>query len=182
MGKDYFAVLAIGKDGPGIVAALTGVVSKQHGCNVEASQMLSVGGYFATTLVASADSPIDCDELEAQLLEAGDGVAISGVGVAPIEPSARPAPANQDPTHMIKASAGDRPAVLHEIAEALARNDVNITGLFSTKSASDNSRCVIELDVEAPSSIRRTELEKTLVDELPSDISIAIKDWRSTPT
>ena len=59
------AVTAIGADRPGIVAAVTGVLT-DHGGNIEDSTMSILGGHFAMMLVvAEADAgPDSADRLE----------------------------------------------------------------------------------------------------------------------
>ena len=54
----HFALSAIGRDRPGIVAAVTGVLLG-HGANLEDSQMTILRGHFTMTLVVALPNGAD---------------------------------------------------------------------------------------------------------------------------
>ncbi len=58
----HFALSAIGRDRPGIVAAVTAVLL-EHGVNVEDSQMAILAGHFSMTLVLALPDNADADAL-----------------------------------------------------------------------------------------------------------------------
>src|SRR5258708_4136381 len=61
--KKWIALSAIGKDRPGIVAALSKVFY-ETGCNLEDSSMTQLKGDFAVLLLVSAPQSLDLSELQ----------------------------------------------------------------------------------------------------------------------
>lgn len=123
------AVTAIGRDRPGIVAAITGVLLEQGG-NVDDSQMSILHGHFAVMLIVSmpalrsADDPA-VDALRAKLAEVGREFELGGVTVSPVSGLDRGA----GPTHVLTVYGADRPGIVHDTARALAARGINITDL-----------------------------------------------------
>src|SRR5512132_793680 len=62
----HFALSAIGRDRPGIVAAVTRTLL-EHGVNVEDSQMSILRGHFAMMLLLAAPDALEADQLRADL-------------------------------------------------------------------------------------------------------------------
>jgi glycine cleavage system transcriptional repressor len=58
-----FAVTAIGRDRPGIVAAISGALLELEG-NIEDSQMSILRGHFAVMLIVKLPESADAGELE----------------------------------------------------------------------------------------------------------------------
>jgi glycine cleavage system regulatory protein len=174
MDKTYFSVLAIGQDSPGIAAAVSGVLARRFGCNVETSQMTIVSGYFAVALIASSEAPLDHDGLARALEDAGDEPGLRHVAVRALEDFS-PSP-RLDPTVAVMAKVTERPGVLDEIATALAAHDVNITSLSSVCSAKEASVCIVNLDVSLPDGMSREELESILFDSVQDDISFVFDE------
>ncbi|MFM8792939.1 MAG: ACT domain-containing protein, partial [Solirubrobacterales bacterium] len=74
------AVTALGRDRPGIVAGLTGVLVEAGG-NVDDSQMSLLHGQFAVMLIVSVPDDTHVDRLRVQLDEAGRGLGLDAVTV-----------------------------------------------------------------------------------------------------
>jgi glycine cleavage system regulatory protein len=170
MPLEYFAVLAIGKDDLGIVAAITGALSGGGTCNVETSQMTKVGGHFATALIASSKKPLDTDALEARL----KGSGAHQVYVNPIDPDDFRPLGGPEPSHLITVEANDRPGVIHEVAKVLAAHEVNITALSSHCPEDRDLLCSIGMEVALPGDLREAELERILRSSLPEEIEFMV--------
>jgi glycine cleavage system regulatory protein len=160
MEKAYLAILAIGEDAPGIVEAITGVLSEEYSCNVETSQMTIVGGHFATTLIASSEVEPDSAQIEVSLRAAGGGSRVRGVYVRQLDSKSFRPFGGPEASHSITAWADDRPGILHAIARALAEKNVNITTLSSGCSEEKDSLCVMTFDVSLPVGMQEADLKK----------------------
>jgi predicted amino acid-binding ACT domain protein len=89
-----FAVTAIGRDRPGIVAAISGVFA-DIGANIEDACMAILRGNFAVMLIAALPEGADQAELEARL---GGGAG-----------TARPRRGRSQPGRGVRAAPRDRP-------------------------------------------------------------------------
>ena len=129
-----FAVTAIGRDRPGIVAAISGALLELEG-NIEDSQMSILRGHFAVMLIvrlpgrggraassrrASGGSGSELD------LEAIAVNRVDDLGVAAARPS-----------HVITVYGADHPGIVHAVSAALAERGVNITGLETRLAGAD---------------------------------------------
>ncbi|MEX0620465.1 MAG: ACT domain-containing protein [Solirubrobacterales bacterium] len=118
------AVTAIGRDRPGIVAAITGALLDFDG-NVDDSQMSILHGQFAVMLIVSVPEGADLDGISAKLEEVGRDFDLGGITVSPVSELDRGA----GPTHVLTVYGADRPGIVHDIAALLATSKVNITDL-----------------------------------------------------
>lgn len=133
-----FAVTAIGRDRPGIVAAITGVLLEAGG-NVDDSQMSILHGHFAVMLIANlpAESPDDpaLAELRKELDRIGSEFGLGGITVSPVSGLDRGA----GPTHLLTVYGADRPGIVHDTARLLADLEINITDLRTRRTGSADS-------------------------------------------
>ena len=138
---------AIGRDKPGIVARIAGVVL-DHGLNIEDSQMRILGGRFAMMLLLRGSASEEA--LYKDLLATGRELGLDYIYVHPISGSdaARP-----KPTHMASLYGADRPGQVATVAARLAALNVNISGL-STRLEGQASVQELELTVPEDVDIR----------------------------
>lgn len=115
------AVTAIGKDRPGLVAAVTGVLHERGG-NIEDSAMTILGGHFAIVLLVTTDD--DPDELD-QVLH--DQLTRFGLTIS-VSQAALPATTLAS-THLLSVYGADKPGIVATVTKALAENDANIVDL-----------------------------------------------------
>jgi glycine cleavage system transcriptional repressor len=115
------AVTAVGRDQPGIVAAVARVLHERGG-NLEDSAMTILGGHFAIVLlVASDDRPEELrDALTSATAELGLDVSVS---------QASHGPGAVEPTHLLSVYGADRPGIVAGVTTALAELGANITDL-----------------------------------------------------
>jgi glycine cleavage system transcriptional repressor len=121
----HFALSAIGRDRPGIVAALTGVLLDFEG-NVEDSQMSILRGHFAVMLVVSLPQGADPTALERRLAGVREELGLEAVVVSELDELEDTGPR---PTHVLSVYGADHPGIVHAIASALAKRGVSITDL-----------------------------------------------------
>jgi glycine cleavage system transcriptional repressor len=121
-----FAVSVVGRDRPGIVAAISEVLL-EHGVNIADSRMTVLRGHLAMTLVIEVPDEVDPAELRAGLDAVRAQLALESVSLAEVE--LIPADAASEPSHIVSVSGGDHPGIVHAVASALAERGWNITDL-----------------------------------------------------
>ena len=129
----HFALSAVGRDRPGIVAAVTAVLLR-HALNIEDSQATILRGHFTMMLVVAAPDGADLDGLRADL----DGVraeleleALTLSELDAVDPASEAAP-----SHMVTLYGADHPGIVHAATAALAQRGVDVTDM-STKLAGE---------------------------------------------
>jgi glycine cleavage system transcriptional repressor len=120
-----FAVTAVGRDRPGIVAALSGALLELGG-NIEDSQMSILRGHFAVMLVVEVPGSVDEAELRRRLEPVGSELGLEAIAVNGIDDLGGP-PAS--PSHVVSVYGADHPGIVHAVASALSGQKVNITDL-----------------------------------------------------
>lgn len=142
---------AIGRDRPGIVAAITGALLEAGG-NVDDSQMSILHGHFAVMLivdlpVADAGDPA-VERLREDLDRVGREFGLGGVTVSPVSGLNRGA----GPTHVLTVYGADRPGIVHDAARLLASLDINITDLRTRRTGAPESplyTLMVEISIPA---------------------------------
>src|ERR671917_81608 len=119
-----YAVSVIGRDRPGIVAGISGVLLELDG-NIDDSQMSILHGHFAVMLVVSVPDEVPRRKLAQRLEEVGRGLGMSSVAVSELD---RLAPVST-PSHILSVYGADHPGIVHSVAEALAEHGANITDM-----------------------------------------------------
>ena len=122
-GMPLQAITAIGRDRPGIVAALTRELLALGGTLAD-SQMSIMRGHFTVMLICELPEELEPGELDAALGRVRDGLALDVVRASPLsgDPPERPSP-----THVLSVYGSDHPGIVHHIANVLADHSVNIT-------------------------------------------------------
>lgn len=120
---DKFAVAVVGRDRPGIAAAVARALYESQ-ANIEDSRMSILGGHFAMMLVVSLDDGADLnDRLDGVCRELGLEYA-HAEPIADAADDARPAP-----THVLTVYGADHPGIVAAVCDALAARAVNIDDL-----------------------------------------------------
>jgi glycine cleavage system transcriptional repressor len=133
------AVAALGPDSPGIIAALTEVLSAGGG-NLEDASMHQLSGQFAMTLVVNV--PGDADEVRASLTPLGERLQLL-VSVREVSPG------DSDPagdSYVVSVHGADRPGIVHRVTGVIAEAGGNIADL-STRLAGELYVLVAEVDL-----------------------------------
>ena len=128
----HFSVSAIGRDRPGIVAAIAaGLVG--IGANIEDSRMTILGGHFAVMLLVSTPDEYDGAAVEAALADAREVLELEALTVSEVGAGADARPAAD---HVITVYGSDHPGIVHAITAELAEAGIGITDL-QTRLAGD---------------------------------------------
>jgi glycine cleavage system transcriptional repressor len=153
----HVAVTAIGKDRPGIVAAVTGVLMRRGG-NLEDTAMTNLGGHFAMVLVVEVPGD-DATSLELALQDevAADlGLTVTVRRMEEAEPVHVPASA-----WAVTVYGADRPGIVHEVTSALAEAGANVVDL-STRVVGPDRAYVLLMEVTLPADADPDDLGERL--------------------
>src|SRR6266540_6701213 len=104
----HFALSAVGRDRPGIVAAVSRILL-DRGLNVEDSQMTILCGHFTMMLVVSAADDLDEDALRADLDRVRDELGLESVSLADVEEVGLAA--QPSPSHVVTVYGPDHPGI-----------------------------------------------------------------------
>ena len=158
-------------DHPGIVEALSDVLAS-HGGNWTESSMLSLAGKFAGILLAEV--PEDRADAFMAAMEALEATGIRVVA----ETSAAGETSEESRYVALELVGQDRPGIVHEITEVLARHAVNVQELETTvQSASMSGESLflaharVHIPADADIDRLREELED-IANELMVDLSL----------
>lgn len=158
-------------DRPGIVETLSDVLARHDG-NWAESSMLSLAGKFAGILLAELPS----NRVDAFIDAMG---ALEELGIKVVaEASGADAAADDTRFVALELVGQDRPGIVHEITEVLARHSVNVQELETTvQSASMSGESLflahakVHIPAQADMEQLREELEE-LANELMVDLSL----------
>jgi glycine cleavage system transcriptional repressor len=168
-----YVLSVTGRDRPGIVSAVTGVLL-DHTLNIEDAEMAILRGHFAIMLMLAAPDSVDEPALRADLERIRADVPLETVSlteVPALDPRASPA------SHTISVYGADHPGIVHGVSAALAGHDVNVVGL-STRvvgEGSGESIYVMLLEVALPEGHDAEGLETLLsrvAEEQGVDVSV----------
>ena len=123
-GSTHYALSAIGRDRPGIVAAISKVLLDVEG-NIEDSQMSILRGHFAVMLIVGVPSA-SAEQVAERLGAVRDELGLEAIMVEPVDEVEAEAPR---PTHVLTVYGADHPGIVSAVAGVLAAEGVNITDL-----------------------------------------------------
>jgi glycine cleavage system transcriptional repressor len=157
----HFALSAIGRDRPGIVAGVTADLLA-HEVNVEDSQMSILGGHFTLVLILGAADEVDAEALRARLEETAARLGLDALSLSEIEQ----VEASAEPSLIVTVYGVDHPGIVHAVAEGLAHLSVNITDL-QTRLVTEPGRdelYAMTLELSLPGGLSQEEFERVFAD------------------
>ncbi|MDQ3933816.1 MAG: amino acid-binding protein [Actinomycetota bacterium] len=158
----HLAVTAIGRDRPGIVAAVSRVLLA-HRANVEDSQMTILRGHFTMMLVVSLPEEADAGTLRDDLEDVRTELDLEAVVLSPL--AELDAAAEPVPTHIVTLYGADHPGIVHAATSALAERGVDITDL-ATKLAGEGGDqpplYALMMEIAPPPGLTEEELRAAL--------------------
>ena len=159
----HFALSAIGRDRPGIVAGVSGALL-QHGANIEDSRMAILGGHFTMMLIVTTPPEADVAALRRELDEARGRL---GLGALTLEEVAdEHGVARPEASHIVTVYGADHPGIVHSVARALAEMGVNVIDVAThlVEEESEPSLYVMMMEVDLPADVTADRLEAELRD------------------
>lgn len=178
----WYAMSAIGKDRPGIVADLAELIF-DHGCNLEDSSMTVLGSEFAVLLLFTGDA----DDLEERLSKACKRLEWERrltVFFRPLEGEPEPYGARDDrDPYRLSATGLDRAGIVARVCRLLAERDVTIRAmktLTHREPGSGTPLYTMQLEIGVPRTLAVEELRGAL-ERAADDLRIEIR-FEEKPT
>lgn len=119
-----YALTAIGRDKPGIVAEVTRPLLAND-CNIEDSSMTRLQDEFAIILIMSADDDMNVNSLSKAL----DGVAEKLSLTIDLKEIGDKSDESIESTHLITVAGSDKAGIVHKTTDSLAKWGITITDL-----------------------------------------------------
>ena len=157
----HFALSAIGRDRPGIVAGVSGALLR-HGVNVEDSRMAILGGHFTMMLIVSTPDDADLDALRGQLSETQAELGLGALTLEEVPEEhgfSRP-----EPSHVVTVYGADHPGIVHSVASTLAAAGVNVVDVATHLVAEEGEQPIyaMMMEVDLPAGLDPAGLEAEL--------------------
>jgi glycine cleavage system transcriptional repressor len=121
-----FALSAIGRDRPGIVAEVTRALLG-HSLNITDSQMAVLSGHFTMMLIVTAPDGTDLDLVHEELAGTRERLGLDALSLSPLGDAA-PGDA-AEPSQIVTVYGVDHPGIVHAVSARLAAREVNVTDL-----------------------------------------------------
>jgi glycine cleavage system transcriptional repressor len=175
--KRWYAMAAIGKDRPGIVADLAELIF-EHGCNLEDSSMTILGGEFAVLLVFTGGG----EELDRRLSAACKRLEWERrltIFFRPLDGPPTPYGAGERrKVYELAATGVDKAGIVARVCRLLAERDVTIREMKTYSRPEPESGTplyTMRVEMGVPTSVAITDLSKALdrvADELKIEITL----------
>jgi glycine cleavage system transcriptional repressor len=157
----YVSLTAIGKDSPGIVNAITGVLS-EFGCNIEDSTMTILHGQFAMILIIKLGSEVNLKTLSSKLRTPAKRFSMS-LSYAQIAGFSARKKKNSNAC-VVSVYGKDKTGIVHGISGFLASKKINITDV---QTAVSKKTYIMIIEVELPL--------KLSIEKFSADLSVYAK-------
>ena len=162
----HFAVTAIGKDRPGIVAGLTAAL-RDLGGNLEDFSSTILRGHFAMMLVVDAPADVAGDKLRERLGAAAKPLGVH-VTVSDVEAGT---PDRPTATHVLSVYGSDHPGIVASFAGLIADKGVNVTDLACRLTGGDTPLYSMVAEVTLPDGLDAEELARA-ISETASEVGV----------
>ena len=175
----HLALSAIGRDRPGIVAAMSDVLLAHDG-NLEDSQMSILRGHFAIMLVVSVPPDADLDSLRADLEKVREQLDLEALALTEIDETG--VGAMPVPSHMLSIYGVDHPGILQAVSSALASERVNITDLSTRVLDAESSQPLYAmiLEVAVPEEMDVPSLQARLLEVCTAqNVELSLRELES---
>lgn len=157
---EKFVIAVFGRDRPGIVARVSGLLA-QLGCNIEDASQTILYGRFAGMFVVRPLQPLALGDLQQRLVEEFFGQELV-FWTSPVEKETASPVAENTAPFVVTTIGPDQVGLVAGITEVLARFGVNITALRANVKAEDVSQWVMIYEVDVPESIDRSRFREAL--------------------
>lgn len=173
--RKFFAITAVGKDRPGIVAGVSKILF-DLGANIEDSSMTILKSEFAMILIISTGQETKTSDFENHFKELTNKMGLF-ISVKEL---------GEDEIHSKKSCSGipyiisvigtDKPGIVYSVSKLLASKGINITDLNTKVILGENASVytmILEIDVPEYVDINLLEEEFSVIEkEMAIDISI----------
>lgn len=169
------ALAAIGRDRPGIVAAVTAALLR-HGVNVEDSRMSILRGHFTMMLILGVPETVDREALRDDLDRVAADLGLEALTLSAVEPLGEAAP---EPTHVVSVYGVDHPGIVHRVTAAIAEQGANVTDLETRLAETEGEAPLYALLIEValPSDVDPSDLDAALAEAAASEsVEVSLRE------
>ena len=172
--KNYFAVFVLGTDRIGIVSDITKALY-ELGANINDSSHTIIGNQFAMLLLISVNPNCTQDKVQDAFKE-----VVSKRGLTIHTHSLRDEDIKRktsDPGQLcvIHLYGADKPGIVYQVTNLLARNRVNITDLSTRRFGNEeNPIYIMYLEAEVPAGVDTRKLGQEL-NQIANNLNVEIK-------
>jgi glycine cleavage system transcriptional repressor len=157
----HVAISVLGKDRPGIVAAITRALFNS-GCNLEDSSMTSLRSEFAMIVIAALPAGATIDGLRTDLQGTARALGLT-VTLKQLSPAENKRTVTRGRPYIISVYGADKPGIVCSISRFLSEKKINITDVqTSVRGAGAKATYIMFLEVSIPPSYAPASLTKTL--------------------
>ena len=151
--REWIAVSVIGRDRPGIVANVSGVLY-QNRCSIEELSQTAIRGQFAMILIASVGEGVTVRNLKSDFAELAKDLDLD-INLRQLKAEDMvPFQAGETEPFIIIVRGEDRPGLVYGIAEVLAERRINITNLAARVAlVSQKSEYMQVFEVDIPKEV-----------------------------
>ncbi len=176
MEKRHVVLFAVGKDRPGLVAAISEALSEMS-CNIEDSSMTILKNQFAMILIVEPPKALTEEEFGKRIKEAATSVGLrvtfEVVGDEELDTSKW----SEAQRYVVSVFGEDRVGIVYRISSALASHNANIanvkTKLLKRRDRPNVFSMVLEVDIPPQTAIETLKADlKKVGDELGLDVSL----------
>lgn len=156
---NYAILTAMGKDQPGIVAGISGVLFEK-GCNIEDSTMARLGGEFTVMLLLRLPEGTTARQIDQELAVLRGKMKLT-VHLTDLRPEDAMEPP-EVPRHVVSVFGADKKGIVAKITRHLADRSVNITNLTTQVVRHAQPLYIMLIEVEIPPYVDPPTLAKEL--------------------
>lgn len=170
--KRQVALSAVGRDQPGIVAALSKVFYENQ-CNLEDSSMTRLEGDFAILLLISLPEKKTAEELRKSVEPVAKKWELT-FSMRELTPEEMEAEASGSLPYTLVVYGVDHPGIVYRIAQAAADEKINITDLRTHVTSGPQSPLYsLVMEVEVPGALTAESFRKKL-EALKKELKVEI--------
>jgi glycine cleavage system transcriptional repressor len=152
----YVSLTAIGKDKPGIVGAITGVLTELK-CNIEDSTMTILHGQFAMILIVCIPPSVSHKNILTELNAPAKALGMS-LTLSALDSFSKKKKSKSNP-YVISVYGKDRTGIVYAISSFLASKKINITDV---QTAVSKKTYIMLVEAELPKNISPAKLGREL--------------------
>ncbi len=176
MEKRHVVLFAVGKDRPGLVAAISKALSEM-GCNIEDSSMTILKNQFAMILIVEPPRQLPEEDFGKKIKEAAKSVGLRVTFEVVGDEELDTTKWKEAQRYVVSVFGEDSVGIVYRISSTLASHGVNIanvkTKLLKRKGRPDIFSMVLEVDIPPETQLEELENDLKLVaQDLGLDVSL----------
>lgn len=153
-----YVINVMSDDHPGIIAAVSGVVSALGG-NIDACSQTVLSGYFTLIMVVSFPQTVSADDLAKRIRSSQNDASLQ-VMAREFKPDDSAGGSGRPDVFVVTAFGTDKPGIIHRFSEFLAGKDINIDDLYWVRTDGDFTLvCQVEIPHAVDIGLLQADLE-----------------------